>query len=456
MTRFSPFRLMRLFRFVVPACLVAACVVVPKMDGAANVSLDDVAWRVKCDIWKVVARKMQEFPVDKRHPNANPYSFLKGWGAKVHMTLAVDDTGSLNPGATLIEPLPTSQSRSLGLGAGITTEAVSTTDYEFFMSFSELADELDKKSRAGLVEGYCQAPKGLLLESDLQLDDLFDRALEPVKFGTLKVGAHPGFGGSSPPATPVGQVPDYKALQQVFDRLKSQKPSGSVALSPEDVKRIQENSSAKGLAVPSDTTLQQQHTIDDNKQAALQQETKAQTYINNIVKPVTDVLAASYPACVKDVTQLRNKAIIEAAIVSSEKIEVDRATNDGASTSALKILNDKMDQLENVVQDVIGELKTCPTMRAPKTPPQVYDPLDLISQTINFYITSTGSVTPMWKLTRVTAPLANTFASVSRKDTNTLIIAFGRPDLSKTNSSGTAISNQILTSTLKDALSTPR
>jgi hypothetical protein len=103
---------------------------------------------------------MHEFPFDRRHPKANPYTFLAGWGSKVHMTLAVDDMGNLNPGATLVEPLAAGQSRSLGLGAGITTEAISSTDYEFFMSFSELAEEYKKTQAAGLVEEYCQRPRG--------------------------------------------------------------------------------------------------------------------------------------------------------------------------------------------------------------------------------------------------------------------------------------------------------
>ncbi|WP_315745462.1 MULTISPECIES: hypothetical protein [unclassified Bradyrhizobium] len=428
---------------------------VPRIDGAANVSLDDIAWRVKCDIWKVVARKMNEFPTDKRNPRANPYYFLAGWGAKVHMTLAVDLTGSLNPGATLIEPLSGSQSRSLGLGAGISSEAISTTDYEFFMSFPELRDDYNRTAAAGLVEGYCARPKGLLLESDLQLDDLFDRALEPVKKGTLRVGIHPGFAGSSPPATPPDQVPDYRELEKIFSQMRDKKPSPTARLSPNEVELFRQNSKTKDFFQLNDDAIQLQHVIDDNKLAAAQQETKAQAYINNIVKPVTDVLASVYPGCVKAVTQLRNKAIIEAALVSNDKIEVDRATSEGASNDARRALDQKVADLEKVVSDVIKQLKLCPNVPDPPSAPLVYDPLDLVSQTINFYITSSGSVTPSWKLVRVTAPLSGTFASVNRKDTNTLIIAFGRPDLSKSNSSGTAISNQILTSTLRDALSTP-
>jgi hypothetical protein len=33
-----------------------------------------------------------------------------------------------------------------------------------------------------------------------------------------------------------------------------------------------------------------------------------------------------------------------------------------------------------------------------KAGPPVYDPISTISETVNFYVTVTGSVTPTWKL----------------------------------------------------------
>ena len=96
--------------------VLAGCATVPRMDGAANVSVNDVAKRIKCDIWTIVGAKLREPPFDRHHNNR--YAFLKGWGAKVHLTLAVDNTGALNPGATLINPMPASQSFSLGLEPG--------------------------------------------------------------------------------------------------------------------------------------------------------------------------------------------------------------------------------------------------------------------------------------------------------------------------------------------------
>lgn len=437
--------------------IVVGCVVVPPMDGAANVSLDDVAWRVKCDIWKFVARKIL-FPTDKRFKKPDPFTFLADWGARVHLTLAVDNTGSLNPGATLIQPLPASQSRSLGIGAGATTEAISTTDFEFFMSFSEIHD--DYKNAVGLVEDYCPAPKGLLLESDLQIEELFNRALEPVARGTLRIGQHPGVG-SSPPATPKNEVPNYSDFEAAFNKLRGKQFSLGRTISDNEFRAFQNSPGTEKFQFQTKEALQDKTAVDEYKKAAQLQETKAQSYINNIVKPITDILVASFPACVKDLTQLRNEAIIEAALVSADKIGVDNATTAPDAKKAFDELNEQMSGtpkvkdsgLESKVQDVLNQLKTCPARKPPTPSPTVYDPLDLVSQTINFYITSSGSVTPTWKLVNVNAPLASTLASVSRKDTNTLIIAFGRPDTSKGSPTSTAISNQILTSTLKDALS---
>jgi hypothetical protein len=434
----------------------SGCVVVPKIDGAAAVSLQDIAWRIKCDIWKVAAKRLYAY----RKGEFNPYMFLNGWGAKVHITLSVDNTSSLNPGATLIEPLASSQFRSLGLGAGITTEAISATDFEFFMSFTELKKEYEKNHYT--VENYCPPPPGLLLKSDLHIEDLFDRALEPVGSGLLRVGQHPGFGGSATPATPEAEIPHYSsAFGTAFKDLRNQQPNPPSPLPEYKINDFL--NSQTGVNKLTRQNLIDQHTIDENKQIALQLENKAQAYINNIVKPVADILVASFPACVQTITQLRNEAIIRAVLVSGAKIDVDRATvlsdSDTALTKVRETLEGNVGKdgkktggLEQKVEDVLAELKECPSRKQPAPRPLMYDPLDLISQTMNFYITSSGSVTPSWKLVQVTAPLSGTFASASRKDTNTLIIAFGRPDLSKNGGGNIAVSNQILTSTLKDAI----
>jgi hypothetical protein len=87
-----------------------------------------------------------------------------------------------------------------------------------------------------------------------------------------------------------------------------------------------------------------------------------------------------------------------------------------------------------------------------------YDPISTIGQTVNFFVTSSGSVTPTWKLINVTAPLANTFLSASRKDTNSVIISMGRPVVAAdgTISASQSMNNQILAAQLGQAISQQR
>ena len=89
--------------------------------------------------------------------------------------------------------------------------------------------------------------------------------------------------------------------------------------------------------------------------------------------------------------------------------------------------------------------------------PTLYDPIETISETVNFYLTVSGSITPIWKLVRVTAPLAPTLASGSRKDTNTLILTMGRPLIADGKAQASmAMNNQILASLIAQAVTTTR
>lgn len=62
-------------------------------------------------------------------------------------------------------------------------------------------------------------------------------------------------------------------------------------------------------------------------------------------------------------------------------------------------------------------------------------------------------MTPMWKLVRITAPLAPTLLSGTRKDTNTLIVTLGRPSYQDGKAApSSAMNQQMLTSILSQAL----
>jgi hypothetical protein len=103
----------------------------------AQVRVDLVVARIKCEIATVVLEKAKTSLPD----SSTPYAFLYDWAAKLHFTVIVDDQASLNPGTTIIHALPpagaVAQTFSLGVGAGVTTQAVRQEDYEYLMSFKE-------------------------------------------------------------------------------------------------------------------------------------------------------------------------------------------------------------------------------------------------------------------------------------------------------------------------------
>lgn len=131
--------------------ILSGCVVVPPHDGLAHVRVDDVVKRIKCDIARAVLEKSNKRSADGIYP----FAFLTSWAAKVHLTIVVDDTTSINPGATLIHTLPpvgsTSQNFNLGIGAGITTEAVRQEDMEFLMSLSDMVKEFKESGERRII-----------------------------------------------------------------------------------------------------------------------------------------------------------------------------------------------------------------------------------------------------------------------------------------------------------------
>jgi len=117
--------------------------------------------------------------------------------------------------------------------------------------------------------------------------------------------------------------------------------------------------------------------------------------------------------------------------------------HDAVITATNQMAKNMLDCAQKTV--VINEAKK-------NAPPPVYDPVSAITESVNFYITATGSITPTWKLVRVTAPISGTFISGIRKDTNTLILTMGRPQSGAGGiEASTAMNNQILYSILSQS-----
>ena len=197
------------------------CTSVPRHDGLANVHVSDVVKRVKCDIQNAVLNA-----ANYRDENGKaPLLFLTEWAAKVHMTIAVDDTAAITPGVTYSDPLDkpvatrlipaTTEFFTFGVGGGFTTQAIRTEDIEFLFSIKEVENDFtDDKRRDGLFQ-VCNS-SGQFLESDLGLQPLIESAVKPIKEGVLKAGKEaigPG------PAPPAGKVMDDKTIQQALKDL---------------------------------------------------------------------------------------------------------------------------------------------------------------------------------------------------------------------------------------------
>jgi hypothetical protein len=468
------------------------CTSVPPHDGLANVHVSDVVRRVKCDIRAAV---LQTARYRDNESGKAPLLFLTEWAAKVHMTIAVDDTAAITPGLTYSDPLDkpvatrlipaTTEFFTLGVGGGFTTQAIRTEDIEFLFSLKEIENDFtDDKRRDGLFQ-VCNT-SGQFLESDLGLQPLIESAVKPIKDGVLKAG--PEAIGPGPPP-PAGKVMDDKATRQALkDLAAASKPvdrgsltiEGALSLAREPGKfdyLFQEFKDVK--SVPFSTldangnrpAVDAINVISDVTQAS-QIEKHVQNVINNVVKPLDALYSPTLPpACLKTVNEFRDEAI-QASINVSIAVDTINTANERIAVDTNNTANEKHDQ--DTIQTQFNKLKgfadtvsartismaqaingkTCQTPK-PKDVAS-YDPIDLISEQVTFYVTLTGSLSPAWKLVAITSPIAPSLFTATRKDTNTMILALGRPAAQGGLSGNVAVSNQILAGMLSQALSNQR
>lgn len=446
---------------VLAGVLLQGCVRTPPSDGMANVPVHEVVRRLKCELVDAIDQKRKE---DDR------FRFLTQWAAKVHLTLVVDDMASINPGVTFIEPLSIANtSRSLAVGAGLSTQAIRTEDIEFFLSFPEVLKEMSNPRKWSENYGSCSRDTGFFLESELGLKALLDKALSPVGTGVLYTGVNnPGIGGGQP-KIPAGEVANIQAalknLKEI-DNLPHPRLSEIELNATAAGRKVNElNSFLQQLQSVTDKTQPQKddaareatrerNVLSDNLAKAKQLETDARLLIREVVTPLSEIAAGSIAStCQAGVTAEKFAAITSASIVAVDKYGVDNAQDSATSTKFLNGEKVAARQTFEHASNMLNLIKNCGPKEKPK--PALYDPLDVIGETVNFYVTASGSFTPSWKLVRITAPLAPNFVSGTRKDTNTLILVMGRPNTSgDTPKSSTAMDYQVLSQILSQAITT--
>jgi hypothetical protein len=345
---------------------------------------------------------------------------------------------------------------------------VSQKDIEFFLSFQDIGQEfLELQNGPGFGKyNDCKPADGLLLESDLHLKSILDTALAPVADGTLVKGAPAVVTVPTANVAAAGKSLDNYLKLALADRPRQLPPANTPLIDLWNPNLTQKQQNLEKLLGKAEAD---KVTADGIEAEKIEKEARA--IITNIVTPLYDIAAASLPGeCLKDkdkgkdkaipgITSNKNIAVVKAALVSSAKIDVDQAQNPTESEKALKAEKDWQRQNIEAAKTMIKLMDECTKREWTKPPPAVYDPITTIGETVNFYITSSGSVAPTLKLVRVTAPYAPALLSGNRKDTNTLIIAMGRPDTKdgKVVGSSAAMNQQVLSSLLGQAiLNAPR
>lgn len=477
---------------VAVVCL-ASCVQVPRRDGVAAIDVNEVVKRIKCDLNKIVIDKAYEtFLHEERPEKRQPFLFLRSWAAKVRLTIAVDESSQINPGASYVTPLRTvsnvAQTFTLGVGGGATTQAVRQEDIEFLLSFKDIEAENDSGKMNTELYDFCRPLPGLLLESNLGLKSFVDAALKPVETGILKPGNNIGPGAGTPPAIPKADLSKLVAERRVVDpnaipaasirELASQsfkvdqfskKLIQKFNISPEVAEMTAKDLESKNPTNKNNAEKVKKLLANSTEATAL--ETKTQAIVNNIVKPRYSIAQGSFDgSCIKPVSELQFEAVAQSTNVSAFVIDTDKAAETAAdNTNIDKALQDSekalakaylaRDKVIDATNRMADEMRVCAKKtiavrkEKEKEGPSVYDPISTISETVNFYVTLTGSVTPTWKLVRITAPLSGTFLSGTRKDTNTLILSLGRPVSGPNGTQASlAMENQILYSILGQAL----
>ena len=172
------------------AAELAGCTTLPSLDPIdgtqagpdGSISINEVVARVKCELY------------DATRDIRRDYWWFRYWGAKVDLDLIVNEQAGLTPSVAFISPYAPftskvigniSQSFSLGLTGGLTSNAIRTETVSFSATFLEVRDQLDARvvnNKLGRFNG-CNLPEGSELNGNLGLKQWIDSALGPVKGG---------------------------------------------------------------------------------------------------------------------------------------------------------------------------------------------------------------------------------------------------------------------------------
>lgn len=385
-----------------------ACTQTPPLSHATNnlpfgkdISVDDVVQRVKCELADAFDRK-----VDERN-----LRWLATWTAKVDLTLQANESGSITPSVSLVEPLhnayflgggpssvsypggvpgntvgATPQNFNLGISGGYTGQTYRTETVSFSLSLKELRAWREH----GLGKNLPCGPVGSSdLQGDLDLKSWVDAALIPVNSGDLGLGIHPAPG--SKPSSNGGAGP--KAT------LREEAPTLDTAKA-DYYKAVTKN--AKDTAVKA---AQQANAT--RREAAASRILSGQTKARIAELAAGASQAAIYATLADDFAQRNPDNLSELAVLADKNAEA--ATQNAAAAKLL----------------------------ANPDPP-----IDSISHSLNFIVTLGAGVSPNWVLLHWKGPAnIGNLASYAGVRTHTLSIALGSPATSTNTEAARVLNN---------------
>lgn len=410
----------------IAAAGLVSCVKVPANEtGPSAVRFNEVVKRVKCDVVYAIKDKAK----DPR------LSFLSRWSAKVHMSLTVDDTATVNPGVSVVSPLSAAGTTfTFGAGGSFSGQATRQEDYEFFLPFTlAISDLSDDQNRVGLYDG-CNFPPGLLLESNFDIGSIIDRAVSPIEAGTLYPAAGLVGSGSTAPARPADEAAKIAKDLEALNKIPPIQTSPQLVLAAAKDTTTRSKLETAFIRLLPQAQIAEEHKTPEQKAAeaeaiakaqalalaianAPKLERDAQLIMDRAVTPIYQIASdIGLPAtCLKEMLDSRITATGKVAVVTFNRVKIDDLVakidphgqgQDEIPDEIIKLFNLERDAKEAVAQAAQAMLDTLKKCKVPAPKPvaqPLCDPIDLIQETINFYITTSGNITPAWKLVRITA-----------------------------------------------------
>jgi len=369
----------------------AGCSTVPPLSDVTNnapfgtrISVDDVVKRVKCELADALRHRMEE-------PS---FRWIESWTAKADLTLQVNESGSITPSVTFIEPLhnayplgsgpssvsfpagnpgnsvgAASQNFNFGVGAVYSGQVFRTETVSFALSLRELKQWREN----GSGKGFPCTPAGATdLQGNLDLEPWISEALMPIALGDLSLGIHPDPGSKPAAASAAGGT---KAFAQ---------PAPAIQYYRDAAKNAAGDATKSAQAAWA--TLRQAE-----RSKVLDSRTKLQ------------------------IADLANKAAQAAIWAQDAHQKADAADNEEDARKSA------------VSADRNAEAAALDAAAA-KTAANPDPPIDSISHSLNFVVTIGGNVSPNWALLHWKGPATlGNLASSSGIRTHTLSIALGAP-----------------------------